>query len=71
MVTTFIAMPPVPTSAATASISEWLRVSALFAVILLLLPRLNCTCDANGRVLCTRRYVRSFYPVFKQNLACG
>ena len=27
--------------------------------------------DANGRVLRRRRYVRSFYPVFKQELACG
>lgn len=27
--------------------------------------------DANGRVLRRRRYARCFYPVFRQELACG
>ncbi len=70
-VTAFAGMPPVPTSAAASAFGAWLKIAGLFAVIAMLLPRLNCTCDANGRVLCKRRYVRSFYPVFKQDLACG
>ena len=70
-VTAFYSMPPAPASESTSSLAMWLRIAALFCIATALIPRLNCTCDANGRVLCSRRYVRSFYPVFKQDLACG
>lgn len=70
-VTAFAVMPPAPASAAPSAMGAWLKIAGLFAVVVLLLPRLNCTCDANGRVLCKRRYARSFYPVFRQDLACG
>jgi hypothetical protein len=70
-VTAFVAMPPAPTSASAPAFGEWIKIAGLFAVAALFLPRLNCTCDANGRVLCDRRYARSFYPVFRQDLACG
>jgi len=44
---------------------------ALLAGLSLALPLLVSGSDANGRVLRKRRYARSFYPVFKQELACG
>lgn len=44
---------------------------ALFAFLSLLLPPLVSESDRNGRILRRRGYVRSFYPVFKQELACG
>ena len=68
---TFFSMPPSPTTASPVLAGEWLRVAALFAATILTLPCLQCICDANGRILCQKRYVRSFYPVFKQDLACG
>ena len=43
----------------------------LFAAFALTLPTLAKGRDANGRILRRRSYVRSFYPVFKQELACG
>jgi len=67
----FISMPPTPTSASALSLGVWLRTAALFAAAMIILPRLHCTCDANGRVLCHRSYIRSYHPVFKQELACG
>jgi hypothetical protein len=70
-ITTFVSMPPTPTSAPSFPAAAWSRLAALFAVVAILIPRQNCTCDANGRVLCKRRYSHSFYPVFKQDLACG
>lgn len=70
-VTAFVSMPPTPTSASAMSIGAWLRIAALFAAATLLIPRRTFTCDANGRVLRSRRYVRSFHLVFKQELACG
>lgn len=70
-ITAFVSMPPTPTSAAPVSAVSWLRIAALFAFVILCIPRLLCTCDANGRVLRKRRYVRSFHPVFKQEVACG
>ncbi len=69
--TTLFTMPPSPTTSSPVSACGWLRIAALFAAALLILPCLTCICDANGRVLCQKRYVRSFYPVFKQDLACG
>jgi len=44
---------------------------ALLSCLALTLPLLVSGSDANGRVLRKGRYVRSFYPVFKQELACG
>jgi hypothetical protein len=35
------------------------------------LPPLFGARDRNGRVLRAGRYVRSFYPIFRQELACG
>lgn len=43
----------------------------LFVGLLCMLPLLVPGSDANGRVLRKRRYARSFYPVFRQELACG
>lgn len=70
-ITAFVSMPPSPTSASEMSAGAWLRVAALFAAVLVIIPILQCTCDANGRVLNKRRYVRSFHLVFKQEIACG
>ncbi len=70
-VTAFVSMPPAPTTAAGLPAPAWLRVAALFAAVIVMLPRLLCTTDANGRVLRKRRYVRCFHPVFKQEIACG
>ena len=42
---------------------------AAFAVLPLPLPGI-CR-DRNGRVLRAGRYVKSFYPIFRQELACG
>jgi hypothetical protein len=44
---------------------------AFLALLASAAPRLVSGIDANGRVLRRRRYVRSYYPVFKQELACG
>ena len=44
---------------------------ALWALCALALPLLVKRIDANGRVLRRRSYARSFYPVFRQELACG
>ena len=68
-------LPAVPPSPETASQSQatqesYLPVALLsFMAFSLALP--VCGRDANGRVLRRRCYVRSFYPVFKQELACG
>jgi hypothetical protein len=70
-VSAFVSMPPVPTSASVLPAGAWLRVAALFAAAIVLSPCLLCTCDANGRVLRRKRYVRSFHLVFKQEIACG
>ena len=70
-ITAFVNMPPTPTSAPEMPVGAWLRVAALFAAVIVIIPRLQCTCDANGRVLRKRRYVRSFHLVFKQEIACG
>ncbi|MFH1879384.1 MAG: hypothetical protein ABIK64_01160 [Bacillota bacterium] len=70
-ITAFAAMPPAPTSASAAPVGAWLRIAALFAAVAVSVPCLSCTCDANGRVLCKRRYARSYHLVFKQEFACG
>ena len=70
-VTAFVSMPPAPTTADGLPAAAWLRVAALFAAVVAMLPRLLCTTDANGRVLRKRRYVRCFHLVFRQEIACG
>jgi hypothetical protein len=70
-ITAFASMPPTPTSASEMSAGAWLRVAALFAAATVIIPILQCACDANGRVLSKRRYVRSFHLVFKQEVACA
>ncbi len=70
-ITAFAAMPPAPTSASAAPVGAWLRIAALFAAAAISIPCLRCTCDANGRVLCKRRYARSYHLVFRQEFACG
>ncbi len=47
-------------------------LSVAFLLFLLSsLPLLVRGSDANGRIMRRKRYVCSFYPVFKQELACG
>ena len=70
-VTAFAGMPPAPTNESAQPAAEWLRVAALFAAVTVLLPLILCICDANGRVLRKRSYVRSVHHVFKQEIACG
>jgi hypothetical protein len=70
-ITAFVSMPPTPTTASALSPAAWLRIAALFAAAVLLIPCQTCTCDANGRVICKRRYVRSYYLVFRPEFACG
>lgn len=66
------AVPITPEQAANGRVlAEGLRSLSPFAVISLMLPLLVIGIDANGRVLRKRRYVQSYYPVFKQELACG
>lgn len=69
--TAFSSMPPSTASSCAVSASACFRIAALYAAAILMIPCLLCICDANGRVLCQKRYARSFYPVFKQELACG
>ena len=38
---------------------------------MLMLPPMVSGIDANGRVLRRKSYARSYYPVFRQELACG
>ncbi|MBN1777936.1 MAG: hypothetical protein JW811_07420 [Clostridiales bacterium] len=70
-ITAFAGMPPTPASGFALPPGAWLRAAALFTAAIVLLPRLHCTCDANGRVLSRRSYIRSYHPVFKQEFACG
>jgi hypothetical protein len=70
-ITAFVSMPPTPTSASAFPLSVWLKTAALFAAAIIFLPRLDCACDANGRVVCDRSYIRSYHPVFRQEFACG
>lgn len=52
-------------------LTDALRGLAPLCALALLLPLAVTGVDANGRVLRKRRYVQSYYPVFKQELACG
>jgi hypothetical protein len=70
-----VLLPAVLPTPETASAGNGLRVAyftfALIFCLTLALPRLAAACDANGRVLRKKRYARSFFPVFRLNLACG
>jgi hypothetical protein len=70
-ISAYVSMPPTPASESVASSAAWLRIAALFAFVIVIVPCMQCTCDANGRVLIKRRYVRCFHLVFKQEIACG
>ena len=68
-------LPALPLVPETSPGNRWFAaVYQAIAYIAFTLPAvahlLRC-CDANGRVLRKRRYVQSFHPVFKQELACG
>lgn len=68
-------MPAVPQTPETAPggrlTGDTLRLAAFILPVLCALPCLLRGTDANGRVLRRRRYARCFYPVFRQELACG
>jgi hypothetical protein len=53
-----------------AAVESYLSVAALLW-LMAALPLLVKGSDANGRVLRKRSYARSFYPVFKLEMACG
>lgn len=66
------AVMPSPETAPQANATEQACLPyALFTFLSLMLPLLVSESDRNGRILRRRRYVRSFHPVFKQELACG
>lgn len=66
------AMPLTPESTVGwRGLADVLRLFTSVICAVLPLPLL-CICrDRNGRVLRAGRYVRSFYPIFRQELACG
>ena len=47
------------------------RAAALLPLGTLAVTALHFKRDANGRVLCAKRYENSFYPVFRQEVAGG
>jgi hypothetical protein len=70
-ISAYVSMPPTPECESVTSSAAWLRVAALFAFVIVIVPCVQCACDANGRVLKKRRYVRCYHLVFKQEVACG
>jgi hypothetical protein len=68
-------IPAIPPTSEPASIGNSIREAyltfTLFFCLTLMLPKLVAASDANGRVLRKKRYARSYYPVFRQDLACG
>ncbi|MCE5342326.1 MAG: hypothetical protein LLF96_01870 [Eubacteriales bacterium] len=74
-VTGAMLLPAAPPAPETASQSRWVGGAflpgAFLLCLLMALPLLVKSSDANGRILRKKRYVCSFYPVFKQELACG
>ena len=66
------ALPLMPESpAGWRSLADTLRLFAVAVFAALALPPLTLCVDQNGRVLRAGRYVKSFYPIFRQELACG
>ena len=66
------AMPLTPESAVGwRGLADVLRLFAFAAFAVLPLPLPGICRDRNGRVLRAGRYVKSFYPIFRQELACG
>ena len=66
------AAPPVGETAAQARAEAASFLSlAFWALSTLMLPPMVSGIDANGRVLRRKSYARSYYPVFRQELACG
>ncbi len=66
------AVPPTPETATAGNVLQQTYLTfMLFFCLALTLPKLVTASDANGRVLRKKRYARSYYPVFRQDLACG
>ena len=66
------AVPPTPDGASGLRIMQVSYLPfMLFFCLVGALPHLRAASDANGRVLRKKRYARSYYPVFRQDLACG
>jgi hypothetical protein len=66
------ALPLTPESAAGwRSLADALRLFAMALFAAPVLPPLALYADRNGRVLRAGSYVKSFYPIFRQELACG
>ena len=71
-VQTITALPLTPEGASGwRGLLDMLRLFVFIAFAVLPLPLLFACRDQNGRVLRAWRYVKSFYPIFKQELACG
>lgn len=70
-----VLLPAIPPSFDTVTVQRSAESAylpyALFLCLAFVLPQLKTGSDANGRVLRKKRYARSFYPVFRQELACG
>ena len=64
-------LPAAETAPAVRDQNEPFWFAAFWALLAPVLPLLVRGTDANGRVLRKRRYARSYYPLFRQDLACG
>lgn len=64
-------LPAAETAPAVREQNESFCFAAFWALLAPALPLLVRGIDANGRVLRRRRYARSYYPLFRQDLACG
>lgn len=69
----FLPAPPPNNETPTDARGLWaaFTLALLCPVCAAALPLRVSGVDANGRVLRRRRYARCFYPVFRQELACG
>ena len=65
------AMPSLETAPQARVLGAVFLSLPLWAFLTLALPLRVAGRDANGRVLRRRRYARSFYPLFRLQLACG
>ena len=70
-----VLLPAIPPSSDSITVQRGAEAAylpyALFLCLAFVLPQLQTGSDANGRILRKKRYARSFYPVFRQELACG